>query len=83
MDLWGKYDVALIHGNQFYLLMIDDATWYITIEFLKTKDQVAQKIRNYMTYLKAWDKNPCAIHADQGTEFVNENLKNWCYSQRH
>jgi len=81
MDLWGKYDVASIHRNQYYLLLIDDAARYITVEFLKTKDQAAQKIKNYMTYLKAWSKTPCAIWADRGTEFVNENLQNWCQSQ--
>jgi len=42
MDLWGKYNMELIHGNQYYLLMIDDAARYITIEFLKTKDQAVQ-----------------------------------------
>ena len=41
MDLWGKYDVASINGNQYYLLMIDDAARYITVKFLKTKDQAA------------------------------------------
>ena len=81
MDLWGKYDVASIHGNQYYLLMIDDAARYITIEFLKTKDQAAQRIMNYMTYLKARGRVPCAIRADWGTEFVNEALKSWCHSQ--
>jgi len=25
MDLWGKYNVASINGNQYYLLMVDDA----------------------------------------------------------
>jgi len=61
--------------------MIDDAARYITVEFLKTKDQAAQRIRNYMTYLKARDRNPCAIHANQGTEFVNQGLREWCHSQ--
>jgi len=61
--------------------MIDDAAWYITIEFLKTKDQAAQWIMNYMTYLKVWDRSPCTIRADQGTEFVNQSLKNWCHTQ--
>jgi len=81
MDLWGKYNVESIHGNQYYLLMVDDAVHYITVEFLKTKDQAAQKIMNYMTHLKTRGKTPCAIHADRGTEFVNETLKNWCQSQ--
>jgi len=61
--------------------MIDDAARHITVEFLKTKDQAAQKIMNYMTYLKARGKTPCAIRADRGTEFINEGLKNWCQSQ--
>jgi hypothetical protein len=43
MDLWGKYDTASIHGNHYYLLMIDDSTRYITTEFLKKKDEAAQK----------------------------------------
>ena len=81
MDLWGKYDMASIHGNQYYLLMIDDTMWYITIEFLKTKDQAAQKIMNYMTYLKTQGRSPCAICADRGTEFINQSLKDWCQSQ--
>ena len=61
MDLWGKYDVASINGNQYYLLMVDDTVRYITVKFLNTKDQVAQKIMNYMTYQKAQGKTPYAI----------------------
>jgi hypothetical protein len=53
MDLWGKYDISSIHSNQYYLLMVDNAVCYITIKFLKTKDQAAQRIMDYMTYLKA------------------------------
>ena len=36
---------------------------------------------DYMTYLKARGKTPCAIRADRGTEFVNETLRGWCNSQ--
>ena len=75
MDLWGKYNVASINGNQYYLLMVDDTAQYITVKFLKTKDQAAQKIMDYMTYLKARGKTPCAIRTDQGMEFVNETLR--------
>jgi len=81
MDLWGKYDVMSINGNQYYLLMVDDAACYVTVKFLKMKDQAAQKIMDYMMYLKAQGKTPCAIHADRGTEFVNETLREWCNSQ--
>ena len=81
MDLWGKYDVASINGNQYYLLMVGDTVRYVTVKFLKTKDQAVQKIMDYMTYLQARGKTPCAIRADRGTEFVNKALKGWCQSQ--
>ena len=66
MDLWGKYDVASIHRNQYYLLMIDDAVWYITVEFLKTKDQAAQRIMNYMTYPESTGQIPMRNTCRQG-----------------
>jgi len=81
MDLWGKYDVMSINRNQYYLLMVDDAMHYVTVKFLKMKDQAAQKIMDYMTYLKAQGKTPCTICADRGTEFVNETLREWCSFQ--
>jgi hypothetical protein len=60
----GKYDIASIHSNHYYLLMVDDATCYITVKFLKTKDQAIQRIMDYMTYLKAQGRIPCTICAD-------------------
>ena len=77
-DLWGKYDVTSINGCQYYLLLIDDATRYITVRFLKTKDQAASQIKNYFTYLSVREKQPRAIRIDRGTEFVNNALMSWC-----
>jgi len=81
MDLWGKYDVMSIHRHSYYLLMVDDASWYITVEFLKAKSEATAKIKNYLAYLVARDKTPCALQMDRGTEFVNEELQTWCHSQ--
>jgi hypothetical protein len=52
MDVWGKYDVASINGSQYYLLIVDDASWFVMVEFLKPKDQAAQKVKNYLTHLE-------------------------------
>lgn len=74
IDLWGKYNIKSIHGNQYYLLLINDATRYITIEFIRKKNQATQKVKDYIMYLKARGASPCAIHMDHGTEVVNEDL---------
>jgi len=34
MDLWGKYDISSIHGHQYYLILIDDATRFVTVYFM-------------------------------------------------
>jgi hypothetical protein len=52
IDLWGKYELASINGNQYYIVLIDDATQFITVDFLKTKDQASTKVKNYLAYLK-------------------------------
>jgi hypothetical protein len=77
MDLWGKYDVALIHGNQYYLLMIDDASRYVSLEFLKAKSDASRYMKNHFTYLTICGKQLQALHIDRGTELLNQDLKNW------
>ena len=81
VDLWGKYDKSSIHGNLYYLLLVDDASHFVTVEFLKTKRQATQNIKGCMTHLTAHGMPPCAIRMDHGTEFVNEDLRTWCYSK--
>ena len=51
IDLWGKYSVVSINGHQCYIVFVDDAGWYITINFLKGKNQALQKVKEYLTYL--------------------------------
>jgi hypothetical protein len=51
MDLWGKYDISSINGHQYYLLLVDDTTRYITLYFLKAKSEATQNVKNYLTHL--------------------------------
>ena len=78
INLWGKYSIASINGNQYYILFVDDAERFTTTEFLKGKGEAPQKVKEYLTHLKTQDKNPKAIRVDRGKEFVNDDLKTWC-----
>lgn len=51
IDLWGKYDIASINKNQYYILFVDDATRYITVHFLKKKDEAIQHVKSYLQNL--------------------------------
>jgi hypothetical protein len=64
IDVWGKYSIASINGNQYYILFVDDSEKFSTTEFLKQKGQAGQKVKEYLTYLKTQDKKPKAICVD-------------------
>jgi hypothetical protein len=78
IDLWGKYKVMSILGHQYYIVIVDDAARYITIDFLKGKHEAMQIVRNYLMHLTTHGMSPRAIRTDRGTEFVNEKLIAWC-----
>ena len=81
MDVWGKYWLTSINGNQYYIVFIDDAAQYITINFMKAKSKVVQKVKNYLTHLKTQEKLPKAIRFDCGKEFLKGELRTWCTQQ--
>ena len=81
IDLWGKYDTTSIHGRQYYILFVDDASCYVTVKFLKAKSQASDHVKAYLTHLRNHGRNPHAIRVDHGKEFINENLKSWCHQQ--
>ena len=78
IDLWGKYAIPSINGNNYYILFVDDAERFSTTEFLKQKSEATEKVKEYITYLKTHGKMPRAIRIDRGKEFVNDELQKWC-----
>ena len=78
IDLWGKYSISSINGNNYYILFVDDSEKFSTTEFLKEKGEAGERVKEYLTYLKTHDKKPTAIRVDRGKEFINDDLKTWC-----
>jgi hypothetical protein len=81
IDLWGKYCVESINGNQYYITFVDDVGWFTTINYLKTKSEVVEKVKNYLMHLKTQGKSPKAPRFDCGKEILNEELESWCAEQ--
>ena len=48
------------------------------IDFLKTKDEANQSVKNHFIWLKVLGQQPKALQIDHGKEFNNTNLVNWC-----
>jgi hypothetical protein len=48
-DVWGPAHVTSVRGYRYYISFVDDATRYVTISFLKSKDEAATKVKQYLT----------------------------------
>jgi len=63
-------------------LFVDDYSRCVTIKYLKTKNQATEKCKDYLTYIERQrGVLPKALHADNGREYVNNDLIVWCESK--
>jgi len=70
------------NGAKYFLSFVDDHSRCVAIEFLKTKDQTASKVKHYVAYLeRQYGMQPKAFRANNGGEYVNKDLANWCESK--
>ncbi|GJY91430.1 retrovirus-related pol polyprotein from transposon TNT 1-94 [Tanacetum coccineum] len=78
MDLCGPMRVASINGKRYILVIVDDYSRFTWVRFLKTKDEapaaIIKCIKNIQVHLKATVQN---VRTDNGTEFVNQTLREW------
>jgi hypothetical protein len=80
-DIWGPYSVKSLHGNKYFVTFLEDSTRRLKLCFLKGKDEGRQMVKDYIAYLKAEGKQPRYLCCDQGTEYLNNDLRNWLSGQ--
>ena len=79
MDVWGPVRTTLMQGYHYYVSFIDNATRHCTISFMKSKDETPIKVKQYLVFIeRQYLFTPKAIHADNGCEYVNNDLWSWC-----
>ncbi|GJZ20318.1 retrovirus-related pol polyprotein from transposon TNT 1-94 [Tanacetum coccineum] len=77
MDLCGPMRVASVNGKRYILVIMDDYSRITWVKFLASKDEASDLIIKFLKMiqvrLNAIVRN---IHTDNGTEFVNQTLRN-------
>ncbi|GJY11323.1 retrovirus-related pol polyprotein from transposon TNT 1-94 [Tanacetum coccineum] len=78
MDLCGPIRVASVNGKKYILVIVDDYSWFTWVKFLASKDEAPDFIIKFLKMiqvrLNAAVRN---IRTDNGTEFVNQTLRNY------
>ncbi|GJU71776.1 retrovirus-related pol polyprotein from transposon TNT 1-94 [Tanacetum coccineum] len=79
MDLYGPMYVESINRKKYILVIVDDYSRFTWVKFLRSKDEAPEVIikclKQIQVRLNATIRNVCI---DDGTEFVNQTLKD-CY----
>ncbi|GJR56475.1 retrovirus-related pol polyprotein from transposon TNT 1-94 [Tanacetum coccineum] len=78
MDLCGPMRVASINGKNYILVIVDDYSRFTWVKFLASKDEAPDFIIKFLKMiqvrLNATIRN---IRRDNGTEFVNQTLRDY------
>ncbi|GJW80466.1 retrovirus-related pol polyprotein from transposon TNT 1-94 [Tanacetum coccineum] len=78
MDLCGPMRVASINGKNYILVIVDDYSRFTWVKFLASKDEAPDFIIKFLKMiqvrLNATVRN---IRTDNGTEFVNQTLRDY------
>lgn len=74
-DVVGPMECPSLAGSRFALVLKDELTAYRTVYFLNSKNQVADKIEQYLKDVKRVTQNSVrTFRSDNGTEFFNSRM---------
>nr|GEW47279.1 retrovirus-related Pol polyprotein from transposon TNT 1-94 [Tanacetum cinerariifolium] len=78
MDLCGPMRVESVNGNNYILFIVDDYSRFTWVKCLRSKDEASNFIIKFLKMILVRLKVPIRrIRTDNGTEFVNQTLREY------
>nr|GFB31017.1 retrovirus-related Pol polyprotein from transposon TNT 1-94 [Tanacetum cinerariifolium] len=78
MDLCGRMRVESINGKKYILVIVDDYSRFTWVKFLRSKDETPMFIIKFLKMIQVRLNVPVRrIRTDNGTEFVNQTLRDY------
>ncbi|GJW07670.1 retrovirus-related pol polyprotein from transposon TNT 1-94 [Tanacetum coccineum] len=78
MDLCGPMRVASVNGKKYILVIVDDYSRFTRVKSLRSKDKAPDFISKFLKMIQLWLKvHVRRIRTDNGTEFVNQTLREY------
>nr|GEU83553.1 retrovirus-related Pol polyprotein from transposon TNT 1-94 [Tanacetum cinerariifolium] len=78
MDLCGPMRVESVNEKKYIIVIVDDYSRFTWVEFLRSKDEAPDFIIKFLKMIQVRLKVPVRrIRTDNGTEFVNQTLREY------
>jgi hypothetical protein len=79
IDICGPITLATPSGNRYFILLVDDISWFMWIKVLPSKDAAATAIKQYQAAAEAETGHKLrAFCSDRGGEFTSTQLAEHC-----
>ena len=81
-DLCGPLNIPSVGGSRYFITFIDDYSRYVTVYFLKTKDEAYEKFVEYVSLVEnQLDLTVKKFRSDGGGEYISNEFKDFCRSR--
>lgn len=78
-DVCGPITPTTWDGMRYFISFLDDFTNFGVVYLMKSKSEAFSKIKEFVMPAEAkLDKRTAELRCDNGLEYINENVKNWC-----
>ncbi|GJT09197.1 retrovirus-related pol polyprotein from transposon TNT 1-94 [Tanacetum coccineum] len=78
IDLCGPMRIASVNGKKYILVIVDDYSQFTWVKFLRSKDEAPDFIIKFLKMIQVRLKVTVRrIRTDNGTEFVNQTLREY------
>nr|GEZ49346.1 retrovirus-related Pol polyprotein from transposon TNT 1-94 [Tanacetum cinerariifolium] len=78
IDLCGPMRVESVNGKKYILVIVDDYSRFTWVKFLRSKDETPMFIIKFLKMIQVQLNVPVRrIRTDNGTEFVNQTLRDY------
>nr|GEY00585.1 putative ribonuclease H-like domain-containing protein [Tanacetum cinerariifolium] len=78
MDLYGPMRVESVNGKKYIIVIVDDYSCFTWVKFLRSKDETLDFIIKFLKIIEVRLKVQVRrIRIDNGTEFVNQTLRDY------
>ena len=71
-DVCGPMHVKSFGNSQYFVTFIDDYSRYTQVYFLKSKDEVLEKFKEFVSYVSTLGKKVKVLRSDNGGEYCSK-----------
>ena len=76
-DVCGPMHIKSLGGSRYFVTFIDDCSRYTQTYFLKNKDEVLEKFKEFVNYVNTLGKKVKILRSDNGGEYCSKTIQDY------